>query len=87
MAGLARAAQTVGLKTEGVQVSREALPGIEMPAVAYVNGNHFVAVFSLQGTAEHATATIHDPNHLKEETISQERLLRLCAGTLLLVHR
>jgi hypothetical protein len=87
MAGLARAAQALGLKTEGVQVSREALPELEMPAVAFVNGHHFAAVLALQGSGEQGTATIHDPDSHAEETISQERLLRLSGGTLLLVHR
>jgi len=85
--GLAIAAKAVGLKAEGVQVSREALPETNTPALAYVNGNHFVALLSLHGNGENATATIHDPNAAGEETISQERLLRLCSGYLLLLHK
>ena len=85
--GLAIAAKSVGLKAEGVQVSREALPKTDTPALAYVNGNHFVALLSLHGSGENATATIHDPNAAGEETISQERLLRLCSGYLLLLHK
>ena len=85
--GLATAAKRMGLKAEGVQVSRDALPDIDMPALAYVNGNHFVAVLSVQGRGENGTARIHDPNKAEEETVSQERLLRLCSGYLLLVSR
>ena len=85
LAGLATAAQAVGLKAEGVQVSREALQEIDLPAIGYVNGNHFVEVAALAGKGEGATATIHDSNAAGEETISQERLLRLCSGYLLLV--
>lgn len=87
MAGLAQAAQAAGLKTEGMQVSREALPDQDMPAIAYVNNNHFVAVLSVAGSGDSGTAVIHDPNSAGEETIPQERLLRLCSGYLLLVRR
>lgn len=83
--GLAMAAKAVGLKAEGVQVSREALPNQPLPAIAYVNGNHFIVVRKLEGSGENATATIHDPNAAGGETISQERLLRLCSGYLLLL--
>lgn len=87
LAGLARAAHQVGLQAEGVQVSREALGDIDMPALAYVNGNHFIAVLSVQGRGDDATATVHDPNSAREQTMGQERLLRLCSGYLLLTHR
>ena len=82
--GLAIAAKAVGLKAEGVQVSREALPDQPLPAIAYVNGNHFIVVLKLEGSGDSATATIHDPNSAGEETIPQEQLLRLCSGYLLL---
>lgn len=85
--GLARAAQSLGLKTEGVQVSREALPDLPMPGIAWTNGRHYCAVLALQGRGEQGTAVIHDPNQPQEETISQERLLRLSGGILLLVHK
>ncbi len=87
LAGLAQAAKAIGLKAEGVQVGREALGQVELPAVAWVNTRHYVALFSLQGEGEQAMATIHDPNQPNEETISKERLLELTGGTLLLVHR
>jgi len=83
--GLAIAAKAVGLKAEGVQVSREAFSDQPLPAIAYVNGNHFIVVLKLEGGGDNATATIHDPNEAQEQTISQERLLRLCSGYLLLV--
>ena len=87
MAGLTTAAKQVGLKAEGVQVSREALPQQPLPAIAYVNGNHFIVVLKLQGEGENATATIHDPNDASAVSISQEQLLRQCSGYLLLLHR
>ncbi len=70
MAGLATAAKAVGMKAEGVQTGRDALPELDMPALAYVNGNHFLAVLSLQGSGDEGIATIHDPNRAAEETIS-----------------
>jgi hypothetical protein len=87
MEGLANAAHALGLKAEGVQVSREALAHVESPAIAWINQTHFVAVLSVQGEGEEATATIHDPNSASAETIPQERLLRLSSGYLLLIHR
>jgi len=86
MEGLAHAANTVGLKTEGVQVSREALSEVPMPALAWVNDNHYIAVYHVQGDGDQATADIEDPNQLHEQTIAKEQLLRLCSGYLLLVH-
>lgn len=85
--GLAKAAQKVGLKTEGLQVSRQALAHVDMPAIAWVNENHYIAVLSTQGEGEQGTAVVHDPNSGGEQTISQERLLSQCSGYLLLVHK
>ena len=85
--GLAQAAQAVGLKAEGVQVSREALSHVEMPAIAWVNENHYVAVLATQGEGAQATAVVHDPNANAEQILSQEQLLSQCSGYLLLVHR
>jgi ABC-type bacteriocin/lantibiotic exporter with double-glycine peptidase domain len=87
MAGLAKAAEVVGLKAEGVQVSREGLGQVVWPALAWANGNHYLVVWSVQGDAEQGTATIQDPNHVQEETIPREKLLQLCGGYLLLLHR
>ena len=87
MAGLTKAVQSLGLKAEGIQVGREALPTIQMPAIAWVNEHHFIAVLNLNGAGESGTATVHDPNTPNPETLSQERLLRLSTGYLLLVHR
>jgi hypothetical protein len=87
MAGLAKAAKSVGLKAEGVQVSREALGQVEMPALAWVNQNHYVALLSVQGDGEQARATLHDPNKAGEETIDREKLLQRSEGYLLLIHR
>ena len=87
LAGLQQAAQKLGLQAEGVQVSRDALPDTALPALAWMHRDHFVALLSLRGSGDTATATIHDPNKPEEETLSQEQLLQRCGGYLLLVHR
>lgn len=88
MEGLAAAAKSVGLKTEGVQTGRDALPHLQMPAIAWT-GNHYIAVLALHGgPGDAGSARIHDPNDSNETTISQESLLRRSyGGYLLLVHR
>ncbi len=86
MEGLAKAAEALGLKAEGVQVSREALSTVPMPALAWTNGCHYIVVFGVQGDGDQATAQIEDPNQPHEQTIAKEQLLRLCSGYLLLVH-
>jgi ABC-type bacteriocin/lantibiotic exporter with double-glycine peptidase domain len=87
MEGLAKAAQGLGLKAEGIQTGREALPRIQLPAIAWYRGNHYVAVLELKGRPGDAgTAVIHDPNDPDTSVISQEILLRRSSGYLLLFH-
>jgi hypothetical protein len=87
LAGLAKAAEALGLKAEGVQVSREGLGNVTWPALAWVNERHYIAVLSRQGEGERATVTVHDPNVPQEETLPTEKLLQRCGGYLLLVHQ
>jgi hypothetical protein len=87
LAGLQQAAQKLGLKAEGVQVSREALPDVSPPAIAWDQRRHFIVLLALSGSGESGIATLHDPNRPAEEKISQESLLQRCGGVLLLVHR
>jgi len=87
MEGLTKAVASVGLKAEGIQVGRNALPDTQLPAIGWYHGNHYVAVLELNGRGESGTATIRDPDSSKEETILQEALLRRTSGYLLLVHR
>ena len=44
-------------------------------------------IYLLEGSGEKGTAVIHDPNQAAEETVSQEKLLRMCSGYLLLLKR
>ena len=79
LAGLAQAAQSVGLKARGVRLDRQALTQLSDPAVAWVDGDHYVALLSVEGQR----ATIHDPNQLNEEVLPVTRLLQRSGGVLL----
>ena len=43
--GLARAARAQGLKAEGVQMDEKALSRLHTPAIAWVDGDHYLAVW------------------------------------------
>ncbi|MCW3100528.1 MAG: ATP-binding cassette protein [Chthonomonadaceae bacterium] len=61
MAGLQQAAQKLGLKAEGVQDSREALPDISPPAILWVHRNHYCVLTGLSGRGDQSNGTILDP--------------------------
>ena len=83
MAGLARAAASLGLQAKGVQVDRQALAQVSLPAVAWYDGNHYVDLLS----ANDEQAVIRDPNKPGEETISTNELLGRSSGFLLTLSR
>ena len=90
LVGLIRAAESVHLQAEGVQMDGLALANLntdKTPALAWVDGDHYVAVLSVHGD----TATIHDPNRGVEENISLATgptgLLERSGGILLLLSR
>ena len=87
MAGLQQAAQRLGLKAEGVQVSREALPDVTLPALLWLHRNHYAVLTGLSGRGEQASASVRDPNKTNEETLLQEQILQQSGGYLLLIHR
>ena len=87
MQGMTKAALKAGWKSEGVQVNREALPDVSLPAIAWADGNHYLAVLEMRGRGESGTALIQDPSKSEPETISQEKLLQRCGGYLLLLRR
>ncbi len=87
MQGMTKAALKAGWKSEGVQVNREALPDVPLPAIAWTEGNHYVAVLEMRGRGETGTALIQDPAKPEPEKISQEVLLQRCGGYLLLLKR
>ena len=79
LAGLEKAAKAVGLQANGVQVDRDALKQLNKPAVAWLDGNHYVALLSVDGD----TATIHDPNDKSEKQVDVSDLLSRSGGILL----
>lgn len=79
LAGLARAAKAQGLKAKGVQMDRQALSQLSSPALAWVDGNHYIAVLSVSGDA----ASVHDPNKPQKEDMTLDDLLRRSGGVLL----
>ncbi|MCW3099051.1 MAG: Peptidase family [Chthonomonadaceae bacterium] len=87
MAGLEQAAQKLGLKAEGVQVSREALPDISGMAIAWANRDHYIALLKPSGRGEDGEVIIADPNQTSEQKISMEHFLQVSGGYLLLIHR
>ena len=83
--GLVKAAKSIGLKAEGVQVDRDALAQLPTPAVAWWEGNHFVAVLKISEntfTGE-VSAIVHDPNKTKPETVKLADLLAKSGGIIL----
>ena len=83
MLGLQKAAEAYGLHATGVQATGAAIEQISGPAIAWVDGDHYIAVLSIQGDK----VRIHDPNQRYEELISTDDLLRRSGGYLLLVSR
>ena len=81
--GLAKAAASLGLHPQGVQVSRAALASLPTPAIAWINGNHYAALLSLKGDK----ATLYDPNLPAPSILSIDALLRHTSGYFLLLKR
>ena len=84
--GMAKAAQSVGFAPLAVQMDRDALANLSTPALAWVDGNHYLAVFqvqrSLRGIA-YDSVVIQDPNEERKETIGLTTLLSRSGGVLL----
>ena len=83
MQGLAHAAGTLGLKAKGVQVDRQALTQVPLPAIAWYDGSHYVDLLSVS----EQQAKIRDPNKPKEEDIPTNELLGRSGGFLLTLSR
>jgi len=81
--GMVDAAHAVGLKADGIQADEAALSNLRKPAVAWVDGDHYVAVLSVSD----AGAVIHDPNRASEETIPVDNLWGRSAGILIELSR
>jgi Peptidase C39 family len=89
LAGLRAAAKNLGLRARGVQLDREALAQLHTPAVAWWQGNHFVAVLKVRQSAWDGTqtATIHDPNEKEARSVPLDTLLAQSGGILLVLTR
>ncbi len=88
MAGMVAAAKAMKLKATGVQMDAEALANLPTPALAWVDGNHYVAVLNVTTDIIGVTsARIHDPNKADAETMTIPELLRRSGGVLLLLEK
>jgi hypothetical protein len=79
LAGLEKAAKSVGLRAESLQVDKDALAQIQTPAVAWLDGNHFVALLGVSRDS----ATLHDPNDGKQKEMPLLELLSRSGGIVL----
>jgi len=79
MQGLAEAAQQHGLKASGVQMDPQALSQLSQPALAWVDGDHYIAVLSVRD----GQATVHDPNQDEDQVVPVNQLWSRCGGILL----
>jgi len=88
MTGMVAAAKAMGLHATGVQMDAEALANLPTPALAWVDGNHYVAVLNVTTDIIGVTsARIHDPNKADAETMTIPELLRRSGGVLLLLEK
>lgn len=87
MAGLADAARRAGFAPVGVQVDADALKRIHPPAIAWVGGDHYVAVTTINGGFGQDLATVHDPATGGKSDITEADLLGESGGVLLLLPR
>jgi Peptidase C39 family len=77
--GLEKAAKSIGLRSESLQVDKDALAQISTPAVAWLDGNHFVTLLGVSRDS----ATLHDPNEGKEKEMPLLELLSRSGGIVL----
>ena len=80
--GLQRAAEAVGVSATGVQLNRAALLRLDSPAVAWWDGDHFVAVLAVN-----PRVTIHDPRESRPKVVSATEVLARSCGYFLIIKR
>ncbi len=83
--GLVKGAKSIGLKATGLQVDRGALAQLPTPAIAWWEGNHFVAVLKISENAftGEVSALIQDPDQIKPGNVKLADLLAKSGGILL----
>lgn len=92
LAGMEKAARSLGFAgARGVQMDLDALARLSPPAVAWLDGNHYVAVLAINPRRGREAATILDPNQPdqngKEQTLPLRELLARSGGVLLTLNR
>ena len=87
--GLVKAAKSIGLKAEGVQVDRDALAQLPTPVIAWWEGNHFVAVLKISENVFNGevSAIVHDPNEKEAKSVPLNKLLAQSGGILLVLKK
>jgi hypothetical protein len=87
--GMILGAESLGLKSEGVQVDKDALSKITPPAVVWIDGNHYVALLKIvrNPLTDSVNALIHDPNESQEKSLPIEELLSRSGGIVLTLRR
>ena len=80
--GLQRAAESAGLSATGVQLNQAALLRLDTPAVAWWDGDHFVAVLAVK-----PYVTIHDPRESRPHVVSVAEVLARSGGYFLVITR
>ena len=61
----------------------DAIRALKEPAIAWVDGDHYIAVLSVSGSV----ACVHDPNKLRKESVSVTTLSKRSQGVFLLLLR
>ena len=93
--GLVRAAKAEGFTAaEAVQMDRSAIAELSGPAIAWVDGDHYLAVLRIRrtwidtvtGTAAQE-AIVRDPDHEREEVMPLDTLLSRSGGVFVALGR
>jgi hypothetical protein len=87
--GLEAAAKQIGLKSESVQVDKDALENLQTPAIAWWEGNHYVVLLKINKNNFTGTtsAKIHDPNSAVATALPLSDLLAKSGGIFLTLKR
>jgi subfamily B ATP-binding cassette protein HlyB/CyaB len=78
LASLARLAREFGFDAEGVRINPNNLARLPLPAIAHVDGNHYVVVTEIAGTR----IRIHDPAYGRDH-LTTEQFARRSSGVFL----
>lgn len=82
LSGLKRAAESLGVEATGVQLNQAALRKLSSPAVAWWEGDHFVAVLRVGLDAQ-----VHDPRNQAPRVLPVSEVLAKSGGVFLVIRR